>query len=50
MGRSLTNTMCNIGIQSACDEAMYQVGNKHPLPLIGPINLGAATQCRDLPL
>jgi len=26
MGRSLTNTMCNIGIQSACDEAMYQLG------------------------
>ena len=25
MGRSLTNTMINIGIQGACDEAMYQV-------------------------
>ncbi len=27
MGRSLTNTMINIGIQGACDEAMYQVGS-----------------------
>jgi starch phosphorylase len=26
MGRSLTNTMINVGIQSACDEAMYQLG------------------------
>jgi len=26
MGRSLTNTMINLGIQGACDEAMYQVG------------------------
>ncbi|CAG0886559.1 unnamed protein product [Cyprideis torosa] len=26
MGRSLTNTMINLGIQSACDEAMYQLG------------------------
>ena len=26
MGRSLTNTMINIGIQSACDEALYQMG------------------------
>jgi starch phosphorylase len=26
MGRSLQNTMCNLGIQSACDEAMYQMG------------------------
>jgi starch phosphorylase len=26
MGRSLQNTMCNVGIQSACDEAMYQLG------------------------
>eukprot|EP00094_Tigriopus_californicus_P008940 TCALIF_08616-PA protein Name:"Similar to GlyP Glycogen phosphorylase (Drosophila melanogaster)" AED:0.12 eAED:0.12 QI:0/0.44/0.3/1/1/1/10/0/896 len=25
MGRSLNNTMINIGIQGACDEAMYQV-------------------------
>ena len=25
MGRTLTNTMINIGIQGACDEAMYQV-------------------------
>ena len=25
MGRSLTNTMVNLGIQGACDEAMYQV-------------------------
>nr|CAD7199748.1 unnamed protein product [Timema douglasi] len=26
MGRSLQNTMINLGIQSACDEAMYQLG------------------------
>ncbi|CAG0915776.1 unnamed protein product [Notodromas monacha] len=26
MGRSLSNTMINVGIQSACDEAMYQLG------------------------
>ena len=25
MGRALANTMINVGIQSACDEAMYQV-------------------------
>ena len=25
MGRTLANTMINCGIQSACDEAMYQV-------------------------
>ena len=25
MGRTLTNTTMNLGIQSACDEAMYQV-------------------------
>jgi glucan phosphorylase len=25
MGRSLTNTMINLGIQGACDEALYQV-------------------------
>ena len=26
MGRSLCNTMVNLGIQSACDEALYQLG------------------------
>jgi starch phosphorylase len=26
LGRSLTNTMVNLGIQSACDEALYQLG------------------------
>merc|ERR1719247_3385680 len=26
MGRSLSNTMINLGIQSACDEALYQLG------------------------
>lgn len=26
MGRSLQNTMINIGINSSCDEAMYQIG------------------------
>ena len=29
MGRSLTNTMINLGIQGACDEAMYQVSQCH---------------------
>ena len=28
MGRALQNTMINIGIQGACDEAMYQVKNR----------------------
>ena len=26
MGRSLQNTMINVGIEGACDEAMYQLG------------------------
>lgn len=26
MGRTLSNTMINLGIQAACDEAMYQLG------------------------
>lgn len=26
MGRTLSNTMMNIGIQAAIDEALYQVG------------------------
>ncbi|XP_013100645.1 glycogen phosphorylase [Stomoxys calcitrans] len=26
MGRSLTNTMINLGVQSECEEAMYQLG------------------------
>uniref|UniRef100_A0A0A9Y0L7 Alpha-1,4 glucan phosphorylase n=3 Tax=Lygus hesperus TaxID=30085 RepID=A0A0A9Y0L7_LYGHE len=26
MGRALTNTMINLGIQGACDEALYQMG------------------------
>jgi starch phosphorylase len=26
MGRTLTNTMINLGIQSSCDEALYQMG------------------------
>ncbi|CAG0919438.1 unnamed protein product [Notodromas monacha] len=26
MGRSLTNTMINLGIQTSCDEALYQMG------------------------
>jgi len=26
MGRTLTNTMVNLGIQGSCDEAMYQLG------------------------
>lgn len=34
MGRSLTNTMINLGIQGACDEAMYQVGDYYSYFLI----------------
>ena len=26
IGRTLTNTMLNIGIQNACDESLYQMG------------------------
>ena len=26
MGRALQNTMVNLGIESVCDEAMYQLG------------------------
>lgn len=26
MGRTLTNTMINLGIQGTCDEAIYQLG------------------------
>lgn len=26
MGRSLQNTMINLGIQTTCDEAIYQLG------------------------
>jgi len=26
MGRTLTNTMVNLGVQSSCDEALYQLG------------------------
>ena len=39
MGRTLSNTMVNLGIQSACDEALYQVSNTgdvtppYPTPL-----------------
>ena len=29
MGRALTNTMINLGIQGECDEAMYQVEHCH---------------------
>jgi len=28
MGRSLSNTMVNLGIQSECDEALYQVRSR----------------------
>ena len=31
MGRTLSNTMVNLGIQSSCDEAMYQVRNTRDL-------------------
>ena len=39
MGRALTNTMINLGIQGECDEAMYQV--KENL-LLNQIPLGQA--------
>ncbi len=35
MGRSLTNTMINLGIQGACDEAMYQVYHKRSRSELG---------------
>lgn len=31
MGRTLQNTMVNLGLQTACDEATYQVGLVCPL-------------------
>ena len=33
MGRSLQNTMINIGINGACDEAMYQVKDWYKMNL-----------------
>lgn len=38
MGRSLQNTMINIGINGACDEAMYQVKNIGSLTKICHLN------------
>lgn len=32
MGRTLQNTMINLGIQGACDEAMYQVNIELNVP------------------
>lgn len=29
MGRTLQNTMVNLALENACDEAMYQVGGRH---------------------
>lgn len=29
MGRTLTNTMINLNIQNACDEALYQVREEY---------------------
>lgn len=31
MGRTLQNTMINLGLQNACDEAIYQVRQKERL-------------------
>lgn len=30
MGRTLQNTMINLGLQNACDEAIYQVRPRSP--------------------
>lgn len=30
MGRTLQNTMVNLGLQNACDEAIYQVTSLNP--------------------
>ena len=37
MGRSLTNTMINLGIQGACDEAMYQVSVTYIISMGGAL-------------
>ena len=37
MGRTLQNTMINLGIQSACDEALYQVSTPASGDWRGPI-------------
>ena len=54
MGRSLTNTMINLGIQGACDEAMYQVqplNIQHSLEFRGSyIFLLLASWIRRLPI
>lgn len=31
MGRALQNTMVNLALENACDEAMYQVGGRRPV-------------------
>lgn len=37
MGRALQNTMVNLALENACDEAMYQVGGRHPFRSRVPI-------------
>lgn len=34
MGRTLQNTMVNLGLQNACDEAIYQVASPRRLSLM----------------
>lgn len=41
MGRTLQNTMVNLGLQNACDEAIYQVRVLGPgCPAASPVALG----------
>lgn len=45
MGRTLQNTMINLGLQNACDEAVYQVSI--PVGQCGP-RLGTLSACQLL--
>ena len=49
MGRSLTNTMINLGIQGACDEALYQVNWAYRGLLQGLVSRGVATRPKVVP-
>lgn len=44
MGRTLQNTMVNLGLQNACDEAIYQVKSWE---YQGPLRLNFSTQTAE---
>lgn len=44
MGRTLQNTMVNLGLQNACDEAIYQVKS---WDYQGPVRLNFSTQMAE---